>query len=159
MLRLVQLLSAIASPLSQCSRWEHPGMPNQSGMGQDPNSPGSDIKEEHSPESLGGHTKLEDHSPPHPSAIYADLQKASNMGASVPTGSMMHSMMGAITGRHINEVSERKNKNPETTINNPETRLIVSLLNVAMHGQNHKDKLDTSVHYSSHNVFNRTPTH
>ncbi|KAH9509111.1 Homeobox protein six1a [Bulinus truncatus] len=73
---------------------EHPGMPNQSGMGQDPNSPGSDIKEEHSPESLGGHTKLEDHSPPHPSAIYADLQKASNMGASVPTGSMMHSMMG-----------------------------------------------------------------
>ncbi|XP_055880981.1 homeobox protein six1-like isoform X1 [Biomphalaria glabrata] len=77
---------------------EHPGMPNQPGMGQDPNSPDSDIKEEHSPDSLGGHTKLENHSPPHPSAIYADLQKASSMAASVSAGSMMHSMMG---GHHV----------------------------------------------------------
>lgn len=73
-------------------------MPNQPGMGQDPNSPDSDIKEEHSPDSLGGHTKLENHSPPHPSAIYADLQKASSMAASVSAGSMMHSMMG---GHHV----------------------------------------------------------
>ncbi|KAK3773912.1 hypothetical protein RRG08_036602 [Elysia crispata] len=100
---------------------DHPGMGGQGGgLSQDPNSPSSDIKEEHSPDSLhggggGGHTKLEAHSPPppsshsqqhtqppHPSAIYADLQKASNMAASVSAGSMMaaaaaaaaHGMMG-----------------------------------------------------------------
>lgn len=72
-------------------------MPGQPGMPQDPNSPNSDIKEEHSPEPLGGQGKLSDQSPPHPSAIYADLQKASSMAASVSAGSMMaaaHSMMG-----------------------------------------------------------------
>ncbi|BFZ07187.1 hypothetical protein BsWGS_10226 [Bradybaena similaris] len=74
---------------------DHPGLPGQPGMPTDPNSPGSDIKEEHSSESMGH--KLDDQSPPHPSAIYADLQKASSMAASVSAGSMMsvHSMMGS----------------------------------------------------------------
>ncbi|XP_005110051.2 homeobox protein six1a [Aplysia californica] len=75
---------------------EHPGMGGGPGMPPDPNSPHSDIKEEHSPDSLAGHSKL-DESPPHPSAIYADLQKASSMAAA-SAGSMMaaaHGMMAS----------------------------------------------------------------
>lgn len=88
-------------------------MPSQPGMPQDPNSPGSDIKEEHSSESLG-HTKLDEQSPPHPSAIYADLQKASSMAASVSAGSMMavHGMMG---GHHNHAVGHMGHHLSNTT--------------------------------------------